>query len=444
MCDKKFKKITKCYEFFRILCYHFAKIKRDKINLIKDEFLSFENFSKSQKRAKMKVYLDNNATTMIDPQAFELMKPFLCESYGNPNSLHQWGSATHKALGEALDKLYAGLHASENDDIVITSCATESINWVLKSVYFDYIKDSERNEIIISGVEHPAVRAAAHFLESLGVKVIDLPINSEGLSSVDDLKRAISNKTALVSIMWANNETGMIFPVAQMADIAHEFGALFHTDATQAVGKIKVDLQGVNVDFASFSAHKFHGPKGVGGLFIKKGVTLSPLLHGGEQMSGRRSGTLNVAGIVAMGEALRLANLMLDYEDSHIKRLRDKLEDAILTHEDTSVVGSRQNRVPNTILASIRGVEGEAMLWDLNQNGIAASTGSACASEDLESNPVMQAIGAHNDLAHTALRLSLSRFNTEAEIDYAAQQIKNATTRLRGISSTYAYAPTGH
>ena len=315
---------------------------------------------------------------------------------------------------------------------------------MLKSVYFDYIKDSERNEIIISGVEHPAVRAAAHFLESLGVKVIDLPINSEGLSSVDDLKRAISNKTALVSIMWANNETGMIFPVAQMADIAHEFGALFHTDATQAVGKIKVDLQSVNVDFASFSAHKFHGPKGVGGLFIKKGVTLSPLLHGGEQMSGRRSGTLNVAGIVAMGEALRLANLMLDYEDSHIKRLRDKLEDAILTLEDTSVVGSRQNRVPNTILASIRGVEGEAMLWDLNQNGIAASTGSACASEDLESNPVMQAIGAHNDLAHTALRLSLSRFNTEAEIDYAAQQIKNATARLRAISSTYAYAPTGH
>lgn len=389
----------------------------------------------------MKVYLDNNATTMIDPQAFELMKPYLTDIYGNPNSLHQWGSATHGALKEAMDKLYSGLGASDNDDIIITSCATESINWVLKSVYFDYIKGGERDEVIISGVEHPAVSAAAYFLKKLGVKIIDLPINSEGLCSADDLKNAISNKTALVSVMWANNETGMIFPIAQMADIAHEFGALFHTDATQAVGKIKVNLQQANVDFASFSAHKFHGPKGVGGLYIKKGVKLSPLLHGGEQMSGRRSGTLNVAGIVAMGEALRLANLMLDYEDSHIKRLRDKLEDSILALDDTSVVGSRQNRVPNTILASIRGVEGEAMLWDLNQNGIAASTGSACASEDLESNPVMQAIGAENDLAHTALRLSLSRFNTESEIEYAITQIQNAVKRLRAISSTYAYSP---
>lgn len=392
----------------------------------------------------MKVYLDNNATTMLDPQAFELMKPFLNENYGNPNSLHHWGSATHKALREAMDKLYAGVNANESDDIIITSCATESINWVFKSVYFDYIKDKERNEIIISGVEHPAVSAAAKFLEKLGVKIINLPINSEGLSSVDDLKNAISHKTALVSVMWANNETGMIFPVAQMAELSHEFGALFHSDATQAVGKIKVDLQKVNVDFASFSAHKFHGAKGVGGLYIKKGIELTPLLHGGEQMSGRRSGTLNVAGIVAMGEALRIANVMLDYEDSHIKRLRDKLEDAILAIEDTSVVGSRSHRVPNTILASIRGVEGEAMLWDLNQNGIAASTGSACASEDLESNPVMQAIGAENDLAHTALRLSLSRFNTEEEIDYASEQIANAAKRLRAISSTYAYVPKGH
>lgn len=392
----------------------------------------------------MKVYLDNNATTMLDSQVFELMKPFLNQNYGNPNSLHQWGSATHPALREAMDKLYAGLSANENDDIIITSCATESINWVLKSVYFDYIKDKERDEVIISGVEHPAVSAAAGFLKKLGVKVIDLPINSEGLCSVDELKNVISNKTALVNIMWANNETGMIFPIAEMAELSHEYGALFHTDATQAVGKIKVNFQKANVDFASFSAHKFHGPKGVGGLYIKKGIKLTPLLHGGEQMSGRRSGTLNVAGIVAMGEALRLANIMLDYEDSHIKRLRDKLEDSILALDDTSVVGSRQNRVPNTILASIKGVEGEAMLWDLNQNGIAASTGSACASEDLESNPIMQAIGAQDDLAHTALRLSLSRFNTEEEIDYASEQIKKAVKRLRAISSTYAYIPKGH
>ncbi|EPE6972107.1 NifS family cysteine desulfurase [Campylobacter upsaliensis] len=392
----------------------------------------------------MKVYLDNNATTMLDHSALELMLPYLKESYGNPNSLHQWGSLTHPALRAAMDKLYEGLGASDLDDIVITSCATESINWVLKGAYFDYILDKERDEIIISSVEHPAVSGAAHFLKSLGVKVIELPVNSEGVSSVEHLREVISDKTALVSVMWANNETGMIFPIKEMAELSHEFGALFHTDATQAVGKIKVDFRESGVDFASFSAHKFHGPKGVGGLFIKKGLKLTPLLHGGEHMRGRRSGTLNVPYIVAMAEALRIANSMLNFEDSHIRRLRDKLEDAVLSIEDTSVVGDRKNRVPNTILASIKGVEGEAMLWDLNKNGIAASTGSACASEDLESNPIMEAIGAENDLAHTALRLSLSRFNTEEEIDYAATQIKAAAKRLRAISSTYAYNPNNY
>ena len=392
----------------------------------------------------MKVYLDNNATTMLDHSALELMLPYLKESYGNPNSLHQWGSLTHPALRAAMDKLYEGLGASDLDDIIITSCATESINWVLKSAYFDYILDKERDEIIISSVEHPAVSGAAHFLKSLGVKVIELPVNSEGVSSVEHLREVISDKTALVSVMWANNETGMIFPIKEMAELSHEFGALFHTDATQAVGKIKVDLRQSGVDFASFSAHKFHGPKGVGGLFIKKGLKLTPLLHGGEHMGGRRSGTSNVPYIVAMAEALRIANSMLNFEDSHIRRLRDKLEDAVLSIEDTSVVGDRKNRVPNTILASIKGVEGEAMLWDLNKNGIAASTGSACASEDLESNPIMEAIGAENDLAHTALRLSLSRFNTEEEIDYAATQIKAAAKRLRAISSTYAYNPNNY
>ncbi|HEC1748054.1 NifS family cysteine desulfurase [Campylobacter sp. IFREMER_LSEM_CL1846] len=389
----------------------------------------------------MKVYLDNNATTQLAPEAYELMKPFLKEHFGNPNSLHQWGSATHPALKEAIDKLYIGVGASDLDDIIITSCATESINWVLKGVYFDKILNNDRNEVIISSVEHPAVAASAMFLKSLGVKVIELGVDHEGVSSVKDLKEVISDKTALVSIMWANNETGMIFPIEEMAQITHEYGALFHTDATQAVGKIKVNFAKAGVDFASFSAHKFHGPKGVGGLYIKQDIELTPLLHGGEHMGGRRSGTLNVPYIIAMAEALRIANTMLDFENSHIRKLRDKLEDLILAMPDTSVVGDRSRRVPNTILASIKGVEGEAMLWDLNKNGIAASTGSACASEALESNPIMEAIGAENDLAHTALRLSLSRFNTEDEIDYAAEQIKKATQRLRAISSTYAYKP---
>ncbi|MBN7288148.1 MULTISPECIES: NifS family cysteine desulfurase [Campylobacter] len=392
----------------------------------------------------MRVYLDNNATTMVDPEAFELMKPFFCEKYGNPNSLHKFGSETHPALRTALDQLYAGINAKDSDDIVVTSCATESNNWVVKGVYFDKIATGEKKRIITSAVEHPAIAATCQFLKKFGVELTILDVNSEGVVTAQQLRDAMSDDVALVSVMVANNETGMIFPTKELAAIAHEYGALFHSDGVQAVGKIPINVQDLGVDFLSFSAHKFHGPKGVGGLYIKDSQPLSSLLHGGEHMGGRRSGTLDVAGIVGMGKALELANKYMSFEGSHVRRLRDKLEDALLSIPDVSVVGKREHRVPNTILASIKGVEGEAMLWDLNRAGIAASTGSACASETLESNPIMEAIGADKELAHTALRLSLSRFNTEAEIDYAIEHIKKAITRLRAISSTFAYAPVGH
>lgn len=392
----------------------------------------------------MRVYLDNNATTMLDPEACDLMTEFLNDNYGNPNSLHDWGRHTHKALANAMDQIYEAINAKNDDDIIITSCATESNNWVLKGIYFDKILSGEKKKIIVSSVEHPAITATCTFLETLGVEVVYLPVNNEGIVTPEVLKQVISDDVALVSIMWANNETGMIFPIKELAKIAHEHGALFHTDAVQAVGKIKINVQDANVDFLSFSSHKFHGPKGVGGLFIKDSMPLTSLLHGGEHMGGRRSGTLNVAGIVATGKALENAVKFLPYELNHVQRLRDKLEDALLQIPDVYVVGDRKNRVPNTILASIKGVEGEAMLWDLNQAGIAASTGSACASVALESNPILEAIGADKELAHTALRLSLSRFNTEEEIDYAIQKIKTAVMRLRAISSSYAYAPKNH
>ncbi|MFC2491772.1 MAG: NifS family cysteine desulfurase [Campylobacter curvus] len=392
----------------------------------------------------MRVYLDNNATTMVDPEAFELMKPFFCEKYGNPNSLHKFGSETHPALRTALDQLYAGINAKDSDDIVVTSCATESNNWVVKGVYFDKIATGEKKRIITSAVEHPAIAATCQFLKKFGVELTILDVNSEGVVTPQQLRDAMSDDVALVSVMVANNETGMIFPTKELAAIAHEYGALFHSDGVQAVGKIPINVQDLGVDFLSFSAHKFHGPKGVGGLYIKDSQPLSSLLHGGEHMGGRRSGTLDVAGIVGMGKALELANKYMSFEGSHVRRLRDKLEDALLSIPDVSVVGRREHRVPNTILASVKGVEGEAMLWDLNRAGIAASTGSACASETLESNPIMEAIGADKELAHTALRLSLSRFNTEAEIDYAIEHIKKAITRLRAISSTFAYTPIGH
>lgn len=394
----------------------------------------------------MEVYLDNNATTMVDPQVFEEMKPFFCDVYGNPNSLHRFGSGTHPKMLEALDYLYAGINANNEDDIVVTANATESNNWVLQSTWIEQILNGGKKHIITSEVEHPAITATCKFLESQGVEVTYLNVNEEGVLEADAVKEALRDDTALVSIMWANNETGKIFPVEEIGKICKEAGVIFHSDATQAIGKVKVDVQAANVDMISFSAHKFHGPKGVGGLYIKKGTPLIPLMHGGEQMGGRRAGTVDVASMVGMGKAMHLATntMALAYEENHVRMLRDKLESEILKLPDTIVIGGRENRTPNTTLISFKGVEGESMLWDLNQSGIGASTGSACASEDLEANPVMNAFGSDSELAHTGVRFSLSRFNTEEQINYAIEQIVKAVERLRGISSSYAYAPQKH
>jgi cysteine desulfurase len=386
----------------------------------------------------MNVYLDNNATTMTDPLIVEAMLPFFSELYGNPNSLHKFGTASHPAISKAIDQVYTALNASDADDVVFTSCATESNNWVLQSVFTDHIVNGDKNHIVTTEVEHPSVLSTCKFLEEQGVKVTYLPVNDQGVVEPHTVKSFITEKTALVSIMWASNETGMINPIDEIGIICKEKGVLFHSDAVQAVGKIPVDLQATHVDFVSFSAHKFHGPKGVGGLYIKDSQALSPLLHGGEHMGGRRSGTLNVPYIVGMGLAMELATKNIQATMSSIRAKRDRLEDALLELSDTFTVGDRANRTPNTILISIKGVEGEGMLWDLNNGQIGASTGSACASEDLEANTVMLAIGADNELAHTGIRLSLSRFTTDAEIDYTIAHFKDAVARLRNISSSFA------
>ena len=394
----------------------------------------------------MEVYLDNNATTMVDPKVFEEMKPFFMEKFGNPNSLHKFGAGTHPKMVEALNYLYEGINAADEDDIVITANATESINTVIKGIWIDKILNGNKNHIITTEVEHPAVTAACRFLEEQGVEVTYLPVNDEGILEAKAVKDSIKDSTALVSIMWANNETGKIFPIKEIGAICKEADVPFHTDGTQAIGKVKVDVQDTNVDYMSFSAHKFHGPKGVGGLYVRKDYALTPLLHGGEQMGGLRAGTVDVASMVGMGLAMHLATnpMALAYEENHVRKLRDKLEAAVLELPETLVIGGKDNRTPNTTLISIRGVEGESMLWDLNQNGIGASTGSACASEDLEANPVMNAFGSDSELAHTGVRFSLSRFNTQEQIDYAIDVIKNAVVRLRGLSSSYAYAPETH
>ncbi|MHC3993461.1 NifS family cysteine desulfurase [Thiomicrolovo sp. ZZH C-3] len=387
----------------------------------------------------MQVYMDNNATTMVDPAVVEAMLPFFSEQYGNPNSLHKFGTASHPAIAKAIDQVYTAINASDNDDIVFTSCATESNNWVLKSVWVDKILNGDKNHIITTEVEHPSVLSTCKFLEEQGVNVTYLPVNEQGVVDAQMLRSFITEKTALVSVMWANNETGMIFPVQEIGAICKEKGVLFHTDGVQAVGKIPVDVQAMHVDFMSMSAHKFHGPKGIGALYIKDGQELSPLLNGGEHMGGRRSGTLNVPYIIGMGKALEMATVNIEEKMTSIRAKRDRLEDALLKLiPDTFTVGERDHRTPNTILISIRGVEGEGMLWDLNNAAIGASTGSACASEDLEANTVMLAIGADHELAHTGIRLSLSRYTTDEEVDYVIDHFKTAVERLRSISSSYA------
>jgi cysteine desulfurase len=338
----------------------------------------------------------------------------------------------------AMDRLYAGIGASDDDDVIITSCACEGNNHVLKGVWFDLIRNGPKREILTTQVEHPCVRNACAFLEELGAQVTTMPVNADGVVDADTLRRHIHpERTALVSVMWANNETGLIFPVRELAEVCRENGVLFHTDAVQAIGKVPVDVATVAADFLTFSAHKFHGPKGIGGLFIRKGRTLTPLIHGGEQMGGKRAGTVNVPYLVGMGLAMEMAVDNLAYENSAVRAMRDRLEDAILAIPDTLVLGRRELRAPNTILASFRGIEGEAMIWDLNAAGIAASTGSACASESLQANPVFVAMGLGNELAHTSIRFSLSRFTTAEEIEQAALAIRNSAARLRAISSSY-------
>lgn len=387
-----------------------------------------------------RVYLDNNATTKLDPLVKMKMQPFFEELYGNPNSLHQYGMEVRPYLNEAMGYMYDALNAPDPDDILITSCATESNNTVLKGVYFKHIlRDPSKNHIITTAVEHPSVLETLHFLEENGAEVTFVDVDENGYVSAERMAEAITDKTILISMMWANNETGMIFPVEEVAAIAREKGILFHTDAVQAIGKVPVDLTRTPVDYLTFSAHKFHGPKGIGGLYVRKGSELPNLLHGGEQMGGKRAGTLNVAYIIGMGLAMKQSVGHIEKMNTDVRALRDRLEDALALIPETIIVGDRARRTPNTILISVRGIEGEAMLWDLNRAGIAASTGSACASESLEANPVMSAIGEDPELAHTAIRLSLSRFTTSDEIDYTIDVFTRAVERLRAISSTYAY-----
>ncbi len=381
---------------------------------------------------KKNIYLDNNATTRMDPMVLEAMMPFLTEHYGNPSSIHGFGEPVRKALARAREQVAALLGATHDSEIIFTSCATEANSTALLSAVEAF---PERKEIITTVVEHPAILEVCEHLERRGYTIHRLGVNGKGQLDLAQYQAVLSDKVALVSVMWANNETGTIFPVQSMASMAKEKGVLFHTDGVQAVGKQPINLASSDIDLLSFSGHKLHGPKGVGALYVKRGTRFRPLLRGGHQERGRRAGTENAAAIVGLGMACELAEVHMPMMEAHTRQLRDKLQAALLEAVPCSLVtGDEASRTANTLNIAFEYIEGEAILLMLNQLGIAASSGSACTSGSLEPSHVMRAMGIPYTAAHGSVRFSLSRYTREREIDYVIEKLPPVIERLRSLS----------
>jgi len=378
------------------------------------------------------IYLDNNATTRCDPAVVEAMLPFFTEQFGNPSSMHSFGNKVGFALKEARARVQALLGAEHESEIVFTSCGTESDSTAILSALK---AQPERNQVITTAVEHPAILSLCEYLEKEGVVVHRLGVDKKGRLDLGEYKSLLGPRTAIVSAMWANNETGTLFPVGEMAEMAHAVGAQFHTDAVQAVGKIAIDLKETKIDMLSLSGHKLHAPKGIGVLYVRRNTRYRPLLRGGHQERGRRAGTENSASIVGLGRAAELALEHMDYENTEVKRLRDKLEQGILARVPRAfATGDTACRLPNTSNIAFEFIEGEAILLMLNKLGIAASSGSACTSGSLEPSHVMRAMGIPYTAAHGTIRFSLSRYNTEAEIDRVTDAVPGVIARLRELS----------
>lgn len=380
------------------------------------------------------VYMDNNATSQVAPEVVEAMMPYLTEAYGNPSSMHTFGGQVGSAVRTARQKV-ASLLGAEPEEITFTSCGTESDSTAILSALRTY---PEKRHVITTRVEHPAVKSLCENLETVTghkYKVTRLKVDSEGMLDMSEYEAALTEDTAIVSVMWANNETGVIFPVEKMARMAKERGILFHTDAVQAVGKIDIDLKKLDIDFLSLSGHKLHAPKGVGVLYIKRGTLFIPFLTGGHQEMGRRGGTENVASIVALGRACELAGEKLDEENGRVKQLRDKLEEGLLSRVPKSMLnGHKTSRLPNTANISFEYVEGEAILLHMNQHNICASSGSACTSGSLEPSHVLRAMGVPFTAAHGSIRFSLSVYNTEEEVDFVVEKMPAIIESLRKMS----------
>lgn len=377
------------------------------------------------------IYVDNNATTQVAPEVLEEMLPYFNEYYGNPSSMHTFGGMVEHKIVEARERL-AGLLGASPDEIIITSCGTESDSTAIRAAI---LSNPDKKHILTSRVEHPAVKNLFEYLSKNGYRVTFVPVDRKGRLDLDYLYNNLSEDTAIVSIMWANNESGVIFPIEEIGKVLKEKGIVFHTDAVQMVGKIPIDLKNVAVDMLSLSGHKLHGPKGVGALYVRKGTKYSPFLIGGHQEKGRRGGTENVASIIGLGKASELAAANLSDEKIGVKRLRDKLETELVNRIPNAIVnGDRENRLPNTTSIAFEYVEGEAILLLMDEYGICASSGSACTSGSLEPSHVLRAMGVPFTAAHGSIRFSLSIYNTEEEIDFIIEKLPPIIERLRELS----------
>ncbi|MHC2991457.1 cysteine desulfurase [Pontibacter sp. HJ8] len=379
------------------------------------------------------IYLDNNATTPMDPRVLEAMIPYFTHKFGNAASRnHAFGWHAEEAVDYARDQIASLINCSPKE-IIFTSGATESDNLAIKGVFEMYA--SKGNHIITATTEHKAVLDTCKHIEKIGGKVTYLSVNEEGLIDLQQLEEAITDKTILISIMYGNNEVGVIQPIREISAIAKKHGVLFFTDATQAVGKIPVDVEADGIDLMAFSGHKMYGPKGVGALYVRRKnprVKVTAQMDGGGHERGMRSGTLNVAGIVGLGKACELAKQEMEADTARLSAMRDRLERELLTIEESYVNGSREHRLPHVTNISFKYVEGEGLMMGVKD--IAVSSGSACTSASLEPSYVLKALGLSDDLAHSSLRFGLSRFTTEEEVDFAIDHVKEAVSKLREMS----------
>jgi len=382
------------------------------------------------------VYLDNNATTRTDPAVVEAMLPFFSEHFGNASSTHVFGEKVGEAVKAARKQLQALLGAAFDHEVIFTSGGTESDNAALASALET---QDGRDEIVTTKVEHPAILTTVAYLEKTrGVKVHYIGVDRHGRLDLDAYAAALGPRTAIASVMWANNETGTLFPVNQLAQLAHAAGALFHTDAVQAVGKVPMDLKSMDIDMLSLSGHKLHGPKGIGALYVKKGVKFKPYVRGGHQERGRRGGTENVPGVIGLGAAATLALQHLEDEGTRVKGLRDRLEQGVLQQVPFCLRnGDDDNRLPNTANIAFEYLDGEAVLLHLNRAGIATSTGSACTSGSTEPSHVLRAMDLPATALHGAIRFSLSRENTGADVDRVLEVLPDIITKLRDLSPAW-------